>query len=93
MGPDLKQYHKGQIQVMGQQMAQTMWATLASFMGFSFLLLLLLLLFLSFFFHTFSLNNNRLYQQQLQEGDRNKRRCDRNVEENGGPNGQLAKER
>jgi len=80
---------------MGQQMAQTMWATLASFLGFSFLFFLSLFLsfFFFFFFHTFSLNNNRLYQQQLQEGDRNKSRCDRNLEKNGGPNERLAKER
>jgi len=51
----------------------------------------------TFFFHTFSLNNNhrgnnRLYQQQLQEGDRNKRRYDRNLEEDSGPDGRLVKE-
>jgi hypothetical protein len=39
MGPGLKQYYKGQIQVMGQQMAKTMWATLASVMGFFFFFL------------------------------------------------------
>jgi hypothetical protein len=38
MGMSLKQYHKGRIQVMGQQMTKTMWATLASFMGFFFFL-------------------------------------------------------
>jgi hypothetical protein len=74
-------------------MAQTMWATLASFMGFPFLFFCFFFFFFFLFSLSFSLNNNRLYQQLLQEGDRNKSRCDHNLEENGGPHERLAKER
>jgi hypothetical protein len=48
MSLGLKRYHKGRIQVIGQQMAKTMWTTLTSFMGFLFFFL-----FFFFFFTPF----------------------------------------
>jgi len=79
---------------MDQQMIKTMWPTLASFIGFFYYYFFLgfHLSSLFFFLNNNHRGNNRLYQQQLQEGDRNKSRYDRNLEEDSGPDGRLVKE-